>query len=70
MAHPPDNTSDLSLDSFLSQILDFNKVKEIQSKKGVKLDFKSIDVFEGSLNYLKTLWESVSRFQSDTDFRL
>lgn len=58
MAHPPDNTSDISLDTFLTRILDFNK-NETQKKKGVKLDFKSIDVFNGSLELLKTLWESV-----------
>lgn len=62
MAHPPNTTSDLSLDQFLTQIQEFNKEKELQSKKGVKLDFKSIDVFEASLTLLKTLWESVGNF--------
>lgn len=61
MAHPPANTSDLSLDQFLTQIQEFN-AKELQNKKGVKLDFKSIDVFENSLDLLKTLWEGVSNF--------
>lgn len=59
MAHPPDNTSDISLDQFLTQILDFNNQKDVDSKKGVKLDFKSIEVFEGSLDLLRSLWESV-----------
>lgn len=59
MAHPPGNTSDLSLDAFLTQIFQFNSEKSVPNKKGVKLDFKSIDVFEGSLALLKTLWESV-----------
>lgn len=60
MAHPPADTSDISLDQFLTQINEFNKAeKEIQKRKGVKLDFKSIDVFNGSLNLLRTLWEEV-----------
>ncbi|KAG4072692.1 hypothetical protein HA402_001804 [Bradysia odoriphaga] len=60
MAHPPANTSDISLDKFLTQILNFNKAKDVDSKKGVKLDFKSIDVFEGSLVLLRSLWESMN----------
>uniref|UniRef100_A0A1L8EIP2 Menorin-like domain-containing protein n=1 Tax=Haematobia irritans TaxID=7368 RepID=A0A1L8EIP2_HAEIR len=52
MAHPPANTSDLSLDSFLQQIKAHNDANP-QQMKGVKLDFKSIEVFEGSLDTLK-----------------
>lgn len=62
MGHPPSITSDITLQSFLTQILEFNRPKEEQNRKGVKLDFKSIEVFEGSLNMLKSLWESVSNF--------
>ncbi|KAL2724186.1 protein FAM151B isoform X2 [Vespula squamosa] len=40
MAHPPDIESDLSLDEFLSSVLN--------TTKGVKLDFKSLDAFERS----------------------
>ncbi|KAF7391997.1 hypothetical protein HZH68_011540 [Vespula germanica] len=40
MAHPPDLESDLSLDEFLSSVLN--------STKGVKLDFKSLEAFERS----------------------
>ncbi|XP_050308171.1 protein FAM151B [Anthonomus grandis grandis] len=50
MAHPPTNTSDLSLESFLTQVRDFNTSES--SKKGVKLDFKTIDVFEASKDYV------------------
>ncbi|XP_043641826.1 protein FAM151B isoform X2 [Drosophila teissieri] len=51
MAHPPANISDLTLAQFLSQIIEFNLNHEDQAK-GVKLDFKSIEVFEGSLDIL------------------
>lgn len=59
MGHPPINTSDISLQSFLTKILEFNSLKVEQDKKGVKLDFKSIDAFEDSLDILKSLWETV-----------
>ena len=52
MAHPPETTSDLCLDSFLLQINDYNS-KYPDEKKGVKLDFKSIEVFEGAMETLK-----------------
>lgn len=52
MAHPPANTSDISLDSFLLQIKDHND-NNTESMIGVKLDFKSIEVFEGALPTLK-----------------
>ncbi|XP_020799125.1 protein FAM151B [Drosophila serrata] len=51
MAHPPATTSDLTLAEFLYQIMDFNRDHEGE-EKGVKLDFKSIEVFEGSLDIL------------------
>ncbi|XP_017086456.1 protein FAM151B isoform X2 [Drosophila eugracilis] len=51
MAHPPAIISDLTLAEFLKQIMDFNRGHEGQ-EKGVKLDFKSIEVFEGSLDIL------------------
>ncbi|XP_055849073.1 protein FAM151B isoform X2 [Episyrphus balteatus] len=58
MGHPPKQTSDISLESFLRQILDFNN--KTDHKKGVKLDFKSIEVFEGSLALLHGLWSSMT----------
>ncbi|EDV33226.2 uncharacterized protein Dana_GF21597, isoform A [Drosophila ananassae] len=51
MAHPPANISDLTLAEFLNQIMDFNRNHQGQ-EKGIKLDFKSIEVFEGSLDIL------------------
>ncbi|KAH8413273.1 hypothetical protein KR009_009552, partial [Drosophila setifemur] len=59
MAHPPANTSDLTLEDFLNKIMDFNREHEGQ-EKGVKLDFKSIEVFEGSLDILDANIPSVS----------
>lgn len=57
MSHPPKNESDLSLQEFLTRILAFN-VKN--GTKGVKLDFKTIEVFNESLPLLKNLWKKVS----------
>ncbi|KAH8352286.1 hypothetical protein KR084_003166, partial [Drosophila pseudotakahashii] len=51
MAHPPAIISDLTLSEFLYQIMEFNRNHE-GLEKGVKLDFKSIEVFEGSLDIL------------------
>ncbi|XP_019895288.2 protein FAM151B isoform X2 [Musca domestica] len=52
MAHPPANSSDISLDSFLQQIKIYND-ENAEKMKGVKLDFKSIEVFEGALKTLE-----------------
>ncbi|XP_039949424.1 protein FAM151B isoform X1 [Bactrocera tryoni] len=54
MAHPPANSSDLSLTEFMLRILEHNEAHD-ENAKGVKLDFKSIEVFEGSLNILSEL---------------
>ncbi|XP_036328348.1 protein FAM151B [Rhagoletis pomonella] len=54
MAHPPANSSDLSLLEFLLRILEHNE-EHVDDAKGVKLDFKSIEVFEGSLDILSQL---------------
>ncbi|XP_044593167.1 protein FAM151B isoform X3 [Cotesia glomerata] len=45
MAHPPDNTSDLSLADFLTAMIK-------HKKKGIKLDFKTIETFNASLEIL------------------
>lgn len=61
MAHPPATTSDISLASFLNQILDFNNnLTDKTLKKGVKLDFKSTLVFSDSLELLKSLWATMN----------
>lgn len=59
MAHPPANVSDLTLEDFLYQIRAHNEVNE-GAEKGVKLDFKSIEVFEGSLAILDETIPKVS----------
>ena len=47
MAHPPDVDSNLTLYSFLSQTTD--------STKGIKLDFKTIEVVEPSLKMVQNV---------------
>ncbi|KOX72097.1 hypothetical protein WN51_00958 [Melipona quadrifasciata] len=42
MAHPPANTSDLTLEEFLDRVIAKN------ASKGIKLDFKSIEAFNAS----------------------
>ncbi|KAG5671258.1 hypothetical protein PVAND_001466 [Polypedilum vanderplanki] len=56
MAHPPANESDISLKSFLTQIWAFNDARSSAQQKGVKLDFKSTDVFQVSLDILREMW--------------
>lgn len=46
MAHPPARTSDLSLTELLTAVNESNK--KLKRKKGIKLDFKSIEAFEAS----------------------
>ncbi|XP_045480815.1 protein FAM151B isoform X2 [Harmonia axyridis] len=48
MAHPPNQISDLSLMDFLTVVDDFNRMNPL--KKGVKLDFKSIEAFETAIS--------------------
>lgn len=56
MAHPPSQSSDITLESFLNQVLNFNRAKSKDKQKGVKLDFKSTDVYQNSLPLLTELW--------------
>lgn len=56
MSHPPKNESDLSLKEFLTKMLAHNAKNDT---KGVKLDFKTIEVFNESLPLLKNLWRKV-----------
>ena len=53
-AHPPFKTSDLSLEEFLDTVLSSNK------QKGIKLDFKDMEVVEMSLQIIKTRSNKVS----------
>jgi hypothetical protein len=55
MAHPPNDTSDVSLASFLRQIETFNDGVTNEQQKGVRLDFKSTAVFQNALETLR-LW--------------
>merc|ERR1719219_1111620 len=58
MAHPPDTQSDLSLELFLETVL---LATEGGAKKGIKLDFKSLDILQPSL-------ETLQRLQSRLEF--
>lgn len=58
MAHPPANESDITLKSFLTQIWEFNGNSTTEKQKGVKLDFKSTDVFQNSLPILNEMWNT------------
>lgn len=62
MGHPPANTSDISLKTFLEAILEHNK-NHSNHTKGVKLDFKSIEVFNESLPLLIAQWHLVRILQ-------
>jgi len=60
MGHPPATESDISLEEFLIQIYDFNNETSEENRKGVKLDFKSTDVYESSLPMLNELWSKMN----------
>lgn len=58
MGHPPATTSDLSLEQFLNTIQLYNSHNKNHTR-GVKLDFKTIDVFEQSIPILESLYDEV-----------
>lgn len=60
MGHPPSNSSDLSFEQFLTKVIEFNTKNT--TKKGIKLDFKSIEAVEQSMPILKTHWKDVCTF--------
>ncbi|XP_069946122.1 protein FAM151B isoform X2 [Cherax quadricarinatus] len=51
MAHPPHQVSDLSLEMWIDQVIEANKVGK---KKGAKLDFKDLSIVQQSLELLKS----------------
>lgn len=62
MGHPPATESDLSLKSFLHHVVTYNVDNANGTRRGVKLDFKSIDVFEKAMDTLKETFSSVPQF--------
>lgn len=54
MAHPPARTSDLTFEEYIDTIIRARK------KKGVKLDFKQLEVVEECLKLLKKRTAEVS----------
>ncbi|XP_063914706.1 protein FAM151B isoform X2 [Zophobas morio] len=60
MGHPPAIQSDLSLEDFLTTTYNFNKDENNRDvRKGVKLDFKSTEVFTKSIDLIKQLYNSI-----------
>lgn len=53
MAHPPKNSSDISVDSFLGQIHEFN-AKHPDKAKGIKMDFKELEAVAPSIDSLRS----------------
>lgn len=54
MAHPPTNESDLSLENFLNTVIERKGIK-----KGVKLDFKTVEAFNASKPILDKVRDNV-----------
>lgn len=59
MGHPPATLSDLSLEEFLQEVLNFNSRTTTIQKRGVKLDFKTIEAFEESTKVLMQIYSMV-----------
>lgn len=57
MAHPPLNESDLSLQQFIERVI----LAQESKKKGIKLDFKSTDVFQSSWQIIDSLSDQVKK---------
>ncbi|XP_058057504.1 protein FAM151B-like isoform X1 [Anopheles bellator] len=58
MAHPPANESDISLETFLQRVLQYNQqVGAVSKVKGIKLDFKSIGAFERSVDIIRSSYD-------------
>lgn len=60
MGHPPATKSDLSLVEFLEAIKEYHsKPENVNKIKIVKLDFKSIEATERSIEMLEKDWKKV-----------
>jgi len=55
MAHPPAVQSDLSFQEFITTVVEFNEGKSLESRKGVKLDFKTIVAVERVVKSIQAL---------------
>jgi hypothetical protein len=65
MGHPPATRSDLSLEDFLTTTYNFNKDENNRAvQKGVKLDFKSTEVYNKSIDLIEQLYNSVGAHNS------
>lgn len=64
MAHGPNTViSDLTLEDFLTKVATYNKDKNAETVKGIKLDFKSIDAFTKSSDQLNKIVRSTSKIE-------
>lgn len=62
MGHPPATKSDLSLVEFLEAIKEYHsKPENVNKVKIVKLDFKSIEATERSIEMLEKGWKKVNK---------
>ncbi|XP_022255398.1 uncharacterized protein LOC106471068 isoform X2 [Limulus polyphemus] len=61
MAHPPLNTSDITLEDWIDTVIASGK------RKGVKLDFKVLDVLEESLQILESRKEELHQLWLNAD---
>merc|ERR1712018_327541 len=59
MAHPPQTQSDITLKGFLGYILE-EMLEDPDLRKGVKLDFKSIDAAEGGLKTVSEIKDQIT----------
>lgn len=61
MGHPPANKSDLSLVEFLEAVKEYHSKPENKNNiKIIKLDFKSIEATERSVELLENDWKKVN----------
>lgn len=61
MAHPPATESNLSLKEFLQRVFLFNSKAENSKVKGIKLDFKSIEALEKSVEIVQQYY-SITKY--------
>lgn len=64
MAHPPSSRSDLTLEQFIGNISDHNNhvTQGNGTKKGAKLDFKTINALKQSVDIVKDIASKVITF--------
>lgn len=59
MGHPPSELSDLSFEEFFQTVEDYNRKGNVQ-RKGIKLDYKSIDAYQKSVQTILGSYHKVT----------